>query len=884
MYCSMHRFKKSRFGRRLAVVYALSFCLTRPKHSNASSHHAKAMGGRGLYAWNALLYGALMLLMLVSTAWSNPYEEEVISLSERGEDVEAVTVYERELADQDEVSIEVMRAIAGSYWRLRRFDEARTLYREIMRRQPTMSGLVEEEVEILEEEEPLDPVDDPPEAAVVAEDEDDRVVEDPSAEEDAVTPSTRDIFQSELEALRAAYEELEEDRDRRREAVEERMIELMVRTEETIEQMEKLEVELQETRKERDAAIEDRDVSADEQAAQIADLEDALTEAREEQRAARQQISDLEGTLADLRTAKAEEEAAAASRTEALEDKVASLQERLEDQEASAVARQDELRERMEALRDREGALASELAEKEEEYARLERESQRRIAELEDQLDDVSHQLDSERIASRARRSDYLDTEERLQARLAEQQAEYRLLRARYETLRATAEEDARARETLLAEKQALEERLAQVDGVQGSEIQKKAARIAALEDKLARRDGEWVESLEHVQGSALNRALTEILRLEEEFRRMDGERTAEQQRLRERIDSLEVALSSHEDIQRELEGALAEEREQREALEERVREQQVELAETEALLEEATHALDQHYEAMRQQLGGESLFPVSDGVDEKQSLAPIHRAAVPYTESAALEADALMRALQADKQSLVEALEQVETERDAMATYIENLQAEKEQQEIGLRATYEEQIADMEASWSARERRLQDELQEKERALAGVRTLAERMQEDVVASRAAQEDILQAARDSAADLSRRVEALEQGGPSRAFVAGREDAVADMDEDGSIMHALRAGDLEEGVALYEALDAPETIDLQTKRSVANAYRNLGRYAEAYSMYERILERDPEHAFAEQKRIMVLFNMGEYTRALELLSESEDVDLPEREEK
>jgi len=64
----------------------------------------------------------------------------ILEFARAGRNVEAFRVYEF-LPDRDQSDIAVWRAVAGCYWRERRFEEARTLYREIMERQSSLSAI-----------------------------------------------------------------------------------------------------------------------------------------------------------------------------------------------------------------------------------------------------------------------------------------------------------------------------------------------------------------------------------------------------------------------------------------------------------------------------------------------------------------------------------------------------------------------------------------------------------------------------------------------------------------------------------------------------------------------------------------------------------------------
>ncbi len=87
-------------------------------------------------------YVLAMVLAGVVCAGTAEKQEAIQRLARDGKTAEAIAMFES-LPDANQASADVLRAVAGCYWREGRFDDARTLYRLIMEQQPnlkTVSG------------------------------------------------------------------------------------------------------------------------------------------------------------------------------------------------------------------------------------------------------------------------------------------------------------------------------------------------------------------------------------------------------------------------------------------------------------------------------------------------------------------------------------------------------------------------------------------------------------------------------------------------------------------------------------------------------------------------------------------------------------------------
>ena len=98
-----------------------------------------------------------------------------------------------------------------------------------------------------------------------------------------------------------------------------------------------------------------------------------------------------------------------------------------------------------------------------------------------------------------------------------------------------------------------------------------------------------------------------------------------------------------------------------------------------------------------------------------------------------------------------------------------------------------------------------------------------------------------------------------------------------------ILSLCRTGKSEEAIDRFEALPADYDPDLDTMKQVARCYFDERRFKEARPLYEAILEEDPNDQTALRGLVTLLFNLGEYNKAVETLSKATltPADLPGR---
>jgi len=165
---------------------------------------------------------------------------QIQQLARTGRNAEAIQVFES-LPDRDTAAISVLRAAAGCYWRERRFEEARALYRLVMERQSHLNTMKARERQSAAVT-PEPPVVAPEPAAVTSEpaavtpeppvevgEPHASVIEDASEADSAATadPVMPPAVIRELEVLKSQISALEAQREQQRREADARMADVM---------------------------------------------------------------------------------------------------------------------------------------------------------------------------------------------------------------------------------------------------------------------------------------------------------------------------------------------------------------------------------------------------------------------------------------------------------------------------------------------------------------------------------------------------------------------------------------------------------------------------------------------------------------------------------
>jgi len=165
------------------------------------------------------------LFMLAAEGWAGDSPDTLkallLQLARDGRNAEAIAVYEQ-LKESPDIPAEVLRAAASCYWRERRLEESRALYRRILERHPGPRPAAGGE-------------DQPPLQA-----RSDLSAKSTPGDGGVVPPSKESVLRQELVVLKAAYLELEADRERIRREADARMAVLSDETELRIKEISEL--------------------------------------------------------------------------------------------------------------------------------------------------------------------------------------------------------------------------------------------------------------------------------------------------------------------------------------------------------------------------------------------------------------------------------------------------------------------------------------------------------------------------------------------------------------------------------------------------------------------------------------------------------------------
>lgn len=91
--------------------------------------------------WMLVLISAAPLAATSGEKGDRLSPEAIMELVREGRDREAIDAYEA-LPEEARDSVQLLHTVADSYWRERKFESAYALYNEILKRQPTLQGLV----------------------------------------------------------------------------------------------------------------------------------------------------------------------------------------------------------------------------------------------------------------------------------------------------------------------------------------------------------------------------------------------------------------------------------------------------------------------------------------------------------------------------------------------------------------------------------------------------------------------------------------------------------------------------------------------------------------------------------------------------------------------
>ncbi|HAS84107.1 MAG TPA: hypothetical protein DCS43_15860 [Verrucomicrobia bacterium] len=839
-------------------------------------------------------YFLAMVLAGVVCGGTAETQEDIQRLARDGKTAEAIAMFES-LPDVRQASADVLRAVAGCYWREGRFDDARTLYRLIMEQQPNLKNVTGEADR----------------SALLARDQAEAtgasvpVVAEASAPV-AVKPTDQAASEpAVIDPASAVTEPVA--------AVSATPAELKVEKEIVLppagEATQALQAELDALKRIAGDLATSQDALRQQAEARIAKLAEAATAWSGQVDALRQQLADESGKSDDIKRMSQEARTQIEAQTALLGERMSALTE----ETASARMAYDQLKGTSDRkINDLLDAITAEKFRNEaaeSELKKLATTYEERLAALQASSDERQRVVDEMRTAIEAEK----------------QQLEEG--RGREATLQAALNEVKTAQEQSLAEVKRLEKSLVDLRGQHDS-----------VTGQLKARDAEVEQLLVQLKNSSLAVALQEIELLEKELATLTEASTSRQADLQSQIEALETKLSGGtaavEAAVRERDAVLG----QRADMESRMAEQAKELADAKELIAAAMAALARQYEAIREQvreggvtmrLEGSSDPQAADGVvlERPTELVPLigqlEAATVKAGEdvrqlrdllesqrlafdAAAQEKDREMEGLRQQTATLSKQLSDqaaaVETAKSTsatasaaekaalLATHAEEktaLVAEHGKKNAALEAAHGKAMAAKDdahsealrvakATYAERETALKSEIETLVNAAKDRERMVQSLEEELDAERASTVRVLELARETEAALSARIRALEAAfalpdteSPDEAVGASEPEELIDAKYREII--DLLPRQHKKAVALFEALPADAVLPAALLRAMGNDYREQKRYEKALRLFEQMVKQNPQDLYAERKLVMTLFDMGRYDQALERLA-------------
>jgi predicted nucleic acid-binding Zn-ribbon protein len=780
-------------------------------------------------------------------------EAGILSLAHSGQNAEAIAAYEA-LPDRDQVDVDVLRAVAGAYWRERRFEEARVLYRTIMKRQSNLNSLGPNDA-VASEGSDMEAVADQDTTPQGADEVDEPVAMSPSpdmpddtlGESATASPepevvdanvttamSTDTDVGTEIAQLKAELSALQAEREQSRLSAETRIAELTADAAEKATQMEALQAQLQ-------AASDDSESDSVPEKGEPDSRVSALAT----------RIEQLERDLSAARQIAAKLETDADQKINDLLDSIAHEKANREKAEADLIVR--------------EATLAD-----------IQAQSASDSAALQLALDKAHRDLKQARSLAEAAATDHELREVELRAKIA--------------TMSASGEQ---AKLQIVM----LEEALATLRG-----------QLESVQTKLSDRNHTLSNELERVGNDSLELALDEIERLESEQAASDALAATQLAELQETIKLLEAETAGDQEALAALKNELEDERRQRSELEKQTQSQLELLSEKETLLAEAKQALSRQYDALREHLQGGTTIRLENGddaVDDAIVLSPDLVPMIGQLEAATATAvetvNSLREKLDHEREIFEKALQDKETELDALRTELadneqrlQEMAASATRDQSALEAEHARAIAAMAKEHESAVNALKSEIETLRNVLASRDQAVAMLEDELTAERAGTARVLSLARQTEETLTARIRQLETNATRRVV----ETVVTDTEEpaapsaltpviDDAVFDSILemvASDKAAAIDRFETLPTKAEMPDRILKAMGNLYRERGNYAAARDLFQTLVNRHPDDAYAERKLVMTLFDMGLYDAALSRLSEPRETATREREMK
>jgi len=853
--------------------------------------------------------------------------EDIVVLSRSGKDLEAIAIYES-LPDDADLSLVVMRAVAGCYWREKQFDRSRELYKKILDNRPTLNRLSDKPK---------------PEASA----------SNASAAKSASKPAEKAVansvskadakrraeIEAELKKLRKANALLEKEREELRRKTEERIADVTSAAELSTKETDKLRAELADAHEKRKAA---ESVSAQiensikdqkgELVSKVAQLEESLNKARAEvsvlEKGRKAEIEKLEKSLAEEKKAREELSRASAEKiaavkaaaeassksAEKLSKELAAARAKLNSSESLSAEMRQTIEKQTKASADRvaelEKSLKAARAEviglqdnRKAEVSRLEKalaEEQQARKKLEKMSQEIQVSLEKNSTEMRA---EIVNLEDEL--KLAEMEVE----QSRIEAAKSIEESMNRTVE--------LTKKISELEGRSKSVNYEIATLSKALEDarlknaelsaKRANEEFETSGRMDEIEKTALSLALAEIDALEREYMELDAQAGERQDELLGRIDRLEQSTVTGESDLRDVQRQLELERTMRMEMEVQSDKRDGMLLDANRILAESTEKIAKQFDAFRAQSGAGKL---RDNTRQQADLAPLISKLEDATKSATLEVRALNSMLaeerrkyeksaRASKKEIIVLRRQVEV----LNQKIEVLKSADDDLEAKWAAETERKLAEMRKAGDVREAELKaaadkrlaelnaahdKRIAELGKEIAGlgdkIKVSSEALSQAkaaLVTEKGRYAELVKTTSESEAKLKKRIHDLElafalpettENAPVARGVS-QGDPELDTKVDDLYQSIIDTSRRDKSLSLvqYESLPADSEKPTALIKTIANVYRDKKEYDKAYKMYEEVLARNPGDLYAERKLVMTLFDLGRYDEALARLS-------------
>ena len=804
--------------------------------------------------------------------------EKIVALARDGKNIEAIAIYEK-LPEGSDVSLVMMRSVAGCYWRERQFDKSRALYQKILDRRPTLHKMSN------------NPQVQPSAVTHKQSASHDKVLV--SVQDSKATNKDRAKIEAELAKLREANLKLAKERENLRKITANKIASVTEAAEISSIRVKKLQVELTDAREKRLAAEKVAEQIQKNMETQSSSLNDKVVQLEKSLEAARTEIiaadADLEkgggDVLAELEKAQFARKSAEdlsvklqfglEQQKKNSDKRVANLEKSLEEAKSIAYSLQEDKTSEIEKF---EKALAVEAAESTKQIKRSKEIKiglEKSAAKLRSKIASLEDKLQLSELESSVSRKEVGKKDSTNKERVVTLTDEISSLK----------DQSNSARYDIIALSRALE-----------------VARLKNAELSAKRFDAEsaTASQMDEMTDTALGLALDEIDALEREYESLDIQADKRQYELLARIDDLEQSTVASDTNLKDVRQQLELERKLREEMVAQSESRDGMLLDANKLLADTTEKLARQFDVfqarMREGTLNDNLLPSAD-------LAPLIGRLEDATSSASIEVKELRKILAEERQQYAEELLQSKNEIVALRRNvaalnqeISLLKADAAEYEARWLAEMNKKISEMqlvsdkriESLTEAHKKRvaelgdeiviLGDNLNESSNVLSQVK-------QDLIAENAKYTKLVTTTGETEAVLRKRIYDLELAfalpktmdiGAAKVGKGGDPELDTKVDDLYQSIIDISRSNKSLAITQFESLPAESKKPVVLIKTVANLYRDRKNYETAYGLYEEILLQEPGNLYAEQKIVITLFDMGRYDDALARLEKKSEV--------